>query len=80
MKTLFVDESGNLGTKDRYFVLVLLAPQRPKRITNFMRKFCAKHDLPEIKASKLSIPRKQEIFNKLCSANDYTVSYIVLDK
>ncbi len=80
MKTLFVDESGNLGTKDRYFVLVLLAPQRNKRIVNFMRKFCARNNLPEVKASKLTFPQKQEIFNKLCSANDYTVSYIVLDK
>lgn len=80
MQTLFVDESGNLGTKDRYFVLAMLAPQRPKRITNFMRRFCAKHNLDEIKASKLSVPRKQEIFNKLCSANDYVISYIVVDK
>ena len=80
MKTLFVDESGTLGTKDRYFVLVMLAPQRPKRIINFMRKFCARHNLSEIKASELSVPLKQEIFNKLCSANDYVISYIVVDK
>lgn len=80
MKTLFVDESGNLGTKDRYFVLVLLAPQRSKRIVNFMKKFCVRHNLQEVKASQLSVPQKQEIFNRLCSANDYTVSYIVLDK
>lgn len=80
MKTLFVDESGNLGTKDRYFVLALLAPQRSKRIVNFMRKFCARNNLPEVKASNLSFSQKQEIFNKLCSANDYTISYIVADK
>lgn len=80
MKTLFVDESGNLGTKDRYFVLVLLSPQNSKRIVNFMRKFSARHSLQEVKASRLSVPQKQEIFNRLCSANDYTVSYIVADK
>jgi hypothetical protein len=80
MKTLFVDESGNLGTKDRYFVLVLLAPQRSKRIVNFMKKFTVRNNLPEVKASRLSFPQKQEIFNRLCSANDYTVSYIVADK
>ncbi len=80
MKTLFVDESGTLGVKDRYFVLTMLSTQRPKRIINFMRKFCAKHNLPEIKASGLSVPCKQEIFNKLCSANDYVISYIVVDK
>jgi len=80
MKTLFVDESGNLGTKDRYFVLAMLAPQNNKRIINLMKRFCAANNLPEIKASKLSFPQKQGIFNKLCSANDYTVSYIVADK
>lgn len=80
MKTLFVDESGDLGSKGRYFVIAMLAPQKSKRIVNFMKKFCSRHGLPEIKASQLSVPHKQEIFNKLCSANDYTVSYIVADK
>jgi hypothetical protein len=80
MKTAFVDESGNLGTKDRYFVLVLLTPQNSKRIINFIRKFCARHNLNEVKASRLTVPQKQEIFNRLCSANDFTVSYIVADK
>src|SRR3990167_4771873 len=80
MKTLFVDESGNLGTKDQYFVLAMLAPQNNKRIINFMKRFCASNHLPEVKASRLSFPQKQEIFNKLCSANDYTISYIVADK
>jgi hypothetical protein len=80
MKTLFVDESGNLGTKDRYFVLAMLAPQRSKRIINFMRKFCARNNLREVKAAFLTFPQKQEIFNRLCSANDYTISYVVADK
>src|SRR3989338_8573006 len=80
MKTLFVDESGDLGTKGRYFIITLFAPQKSKRISNFMRKFCAKNSLQEVKASQLSFPQKQLIFNKLCSANDYTISYIVADK
>ena len=80
MKTLFVDESGDLGIKGRYFVITLLAPQESKRISNFMRKFCAKNSIQEIKASQLSFPQKQLIFNKLCGANDYTISYIVADK
>lgn len=45
-----------------------------------MRKFCVRHKLKEVKASKLTTPQKQEIFNRLCSANDYTISYIVADK
>src|SRR3989338_28628 len=80
MKTFFIDESGDLGTKGRYFVMALLSPQKSKRISNFMRKFCAKNSLQEVKASQLSFPQKQFIFNKLCSANDYTISYIVADK
>src|SRR3989338_5777678 len=80
MKTFFIDESGDLGTKGRYFVMALLSPQKSKRISNFMRKFCAKNSIQEVKASQLSFPQKQFIFNKLCSTNDYTISYIVADK
>lgn len=80
MKTFFIDESGDLGIKGRYFVITLLAPQRSKRISNFMRKFCARNNLQEIKASQLSFSQKQIIFNRLCGANDYTISYIVADK
>jgi Protein of unknown function (DUF3800) len=77
---IFVDESGDLGTKGRFFVIAMLLPQRSKRIVNFMRKFCAENDLLEVKGSKLTFPEKQEIFNHLNFANDYSVSYIVADK
>lgn len=80
MVTVFVDESGDLGKKGRYFVIAMLVPQRGKRIVNFMKKFCLKHKLSEVKAAKLSFSQKQNIFNRLTSANDYTISYIVLDK
>jgi len=80
MITVFVDESGNLGNDGRYFVIAIIVPQKSKRISNFMKAFCAKNNLSEIKASQLSFAQKQEIFNKLTSANDYTVSYIVADK
>lgn len=80
MRTFFIDESGDLGTKGRYFVIALFAPQKSKRIGNFMRKFCVRNALQEVKASMLSFSQKQLIFNKLCSANDYTISYIVADK
>lgn len=81
MITVFVDESGNLGQKgDRYFVIATIVPQRSKRIVNFMKDFCVEHNLKEVKASILTFPQKQHIFNRLTSANDYTVSYIVADK
>jgi hypothetical protein len=80
MKTIFVDESGDLGAGGRYFIIAMLAPQKGKRISNFVKKFCIKNNLIELKGSQLSFPQKQNIFNKLCQANDYTVSYIVADK
>ena len=80
MITVFVDESGELGMKERYFVIAMLVPQRGKRISNFMKTFCVKNKLNEVKASQLEFSQKQEIFNKLTSANDYTISYIVVDK
>lgn len=80
MVTVFVDESGDLGKKGRYFVIAMLVPQRGKRIVNFMKKFCLKYGLIEVKAAQLSFPQKQRIFDRLTSANDYTISYIVLDK
>ena len=80
MITVFVDESGELGMKERYFVIAMLVPQNGKRISNFMKRFCVKNKLHEVKASQLEFSQKQEIFNKLTSANDYTISYIVVDK
>lgn len=80
MKTLFVDESGDLGVKERYFVIAMLLPQRSKRILNFMKRFVVRNNIPEVKASQLSFPNKQELLHKLSTANDCTIAYIVADK
>ena len=80
MKTLFIDESGDLGKKGRYFVIALLVPQNSKRILNFMRDFCAANHIVEIKGSLLSFPQKQMLLTKLNATTDYAVSYIVADK
>lgn len=80
MITAFVDESGDLGKGGRYFIIAIIVPQKGKRIVNFMKRFCAKNNLNEVKAAHISFSQKQEIFNKLTSANDYTISYIVADK
>jgi len=80
MITVFVDESGDLGKRGRYFVIAMLVPRRGKRISNFMKRFCLKNKLQEVKAAQLSFPQKQKIFDRLTSANDYTISYIVADK
>ena len=80
MKTVFVDESGNLGKKDRYFVIALLNPQRSKRLANIIKRHCAENKLEEVKASRLTFSKKQDLLNKLTSLNDYIISYIVADK
>lgn len=80
MITVFADESGDLGKGGRFFIVAIIVPQKSKRIVNFMKRFCVKYKIKEIKAAQLSFSQKQEIFNRLTSANYYTVSYIVADK
>lgn len=82
---IFVDESGNLGTSGRYFVLTALIPQNPNRIKNIMKGSCLKfgvagQPLEEIKGCKLSFPQKQDVSQKLNAKDDFTCSYIVADK
>lgn len=61
-------------------MIAFITPQKGKRIANFMKSFCAENSLDEIKAFQLSFIQKQELFNKLNFANDYSVSYIIADK
>lgn len=77
---LYFDESGNLGKKDRYFVIAMLLPVNKKRIRNFTRRFCAKLGHDEIKASKLKFTQKQSLLYKLSKIPDNKISYIVADK
>ncbi|MEA3449785.1 MAG: DUF3800 domain-containing protein [Patescibacteria group bacterium] len=77
---LYFDESGNLGKKDRYFVIAMLLPVNKKRIKNFTRRFCAKLGHDEIKASRLDFVQKQNLIHKLSKIPDNKVSYIVADK
>jgi len=46
---LFIDESGNLGAKDRFFVIALLYPANKKRLLNIARHFNAGLGAEEIK-------------------------------
>lgn len=63
MLRIFIDESGDLGQNDGYFVIAMLIAHDPKRIKNFAKSFCAKHGLNEVKAYDLNFPQKQ-FFNK----------------
>lgn len=80
MKTIFVDESGELGTKHRYFVIAMLVPQRSKRIVNLIKRFVLRNNLPEVKGSLLSTPDKQYLIHAINQANDCIISYLVVDK
>lgn len=80
MLTVFVDESGNLGADGRFFVIALIVPQRKKRIVNFMKRFCADNNLPEVKGSLLTTPQKQKLLNNLARFDDHNISYVVVDK
>lgn len=82
---IYIDESGNLGKKDRYFIILALIPQKPKRIKNIIKRACVRlgisdNTVEEIKASKLSFSDKQNIINKLNEKDDLSCSYVVADK
>ncbi|MFW5719669.1 MAG: DUF3800 domain-containing protein [Candidatus Dojkabacteria bacterium] len=77
---VYIDESGSLGQKDRYFVIAALAPHSEsaeKRIKNIIRRAHANHCLPlgyaELKASKLSFPAKQKIINLISSSDQHSI-------
>lgn len=77
---LFIDESGSWGKQDRYFVIAMFIPLKPKRIKNLVKNFCASYNINEVKASRLEFPEKTILINKLNKNKDYSISYIVLDK
>lgn len=82
---LFIDESGNLGKKGRFFVIAGLIPQKPKRIANIIKRCCVKFGKPddaldELKGHCLSFPQKQKILERLNKKEDFRCSYIVADK
>jgi len=82
---IYIDESGNLGKKARFFVIAASILQNPKRIKNIIKRNCVKLGdagcvLDEIKASVLTFPQKQNILTTLNNKDDFTCSYIVADK
>lgn len=80
MVQVFIDESGNLGRNEGYFVISMLVLQKPKRIKNIIKNFCSYHQLVEVHAADLDFPKKNYLINKLIRQNDYEVHYIVVDK
>lgn len=77
---VFIDESGTLGAKDRYFVIAMLFASKKKRIVNFIKRFIGENNLDEVHAASLSFPQKQDLIKKLVQLPDNYISYIVVDK
>lgn len=80
MLKIFIDESGNLGHNEDYFIIAMLIAHNPKRIKNIIKSFCGYHSLVEVHATDLDLPKKQFLINKLTKQQDYSVSYIIADK
>ena len=87
MLKIAFDESGNLGKKERYFVIAGIVPDNniaEKRITNLVRRtrasFTSSLKRKELKGSLMTMPQKQRFLKNLCSKNDYRVVYLVADK
>lgn len=80
MLKAYIDESGDLGHNEGYFIIAMLVAHDSARIKNFTKSFCATHHLKEIKASKLDFPSKQFLINTLTKQQDYGVSYMIADK
>ncbi len=83
---IFIDESGNLGKRGRFFVICALMPENPKRLKNIIKRCIAKlaraNDtvLDELKSPFLTFPQKQEVLQKFSKKDDFHCSYIVGDK
>lgn len=81
---IFIDESGDLGRKGRYFVIAALLPTNSKRIKNIIRRCCVEFGttkpLDEIKGTLLGLPQRQKLINAILAKDDFRIAYIVADK
>lgn len=84
MLQLFIDESGDLGKKGRFFVIAALIPNNTKRIKNLIKHCCVsfgdKKPLSEIKGTHLTFPQRQQLINSMLSKDDFRIVYITADK
>lgn len=85
---LYFDESGNLGVKDRYFVIACILTENPKELENIMKKTLlhikktynnTKWNGHELKANSCK-PWVKEIIYKAIGSKNVEIAYIVGDK
>ncbi len=80
MLKIYVDESGDLGRRGRYFVIGAFCTEDGKRIRNVIKKHCAKYGIEELKNFGMSFAHKQEIALKFSKLNDHKIAYVCVDK
>jgi len=76
----YIDESGDLGKNEGYFIIAMVIAHKPNRLKNIAKDFCAYNKMEEIHTCKLSFVQKQYLINKISKQNDYSVAYIIADK
>ena len=83
MKYIYIDESGDLGSKyssSKYFILAGIMVDNPKKINNLIkntyRKFKKIHKMNEIKGTTTPRDVKLDIFKKLNNI-DYQAFIVV---
>ena len=86
MKYVYIDESGDLGSKkssSKYFVLAGIMVNNPKKLDNLIkntyRKFKKIHDMNEIKGTTTPEDVKKDVLTRLNNI-DYQSFIIVFDK
>ena len=86
MKYIYIDESGDLGSKkssSRYFILAGIMVIKPKKLDNLIKNTYRKHknirDMNEIKGTTTPENVKKDILTRLNNI-DYQSFIIVFDK
>jgi hypothetical protein len=77
---IYVDESGDLGTGGRYFVIGAFCTEDGKRVRNIIKKHCAKYGLDELKNFGMLFLHREEIAHKFRKIDDHKMGYVCVDK
>lgn len=87
--SIYVDESGNLGEKDRYFTIAAIACKDEKafhRIKRIFKDACLdlspdnSKPLDEVHSTLLTFEQRQDLLNKLSHRADHEIFLLVADK
>lgn len=75
-----IDESGNLGIAEKYFVLGMFNTEQREKTKRILKKFQKDYtNKEEIKGAQLGFEKKQLLINKMKDIN-YNIHYMVADK